>query len=184
MNWCQDPSNPYLVTICWIAIRSDGTNKDNYWLKIEFWLYLQLFISSPILITSHFALRSFHSNFNKTTLDPISGLGKSHSGGEFRLKWSWGCFPLPQLSSEVLDPSVGLRGRWGAGEKRARGKVKGPTLVDTRNLGSLHSLYDQLLMIWQRSKHPIPLCSPSPFCLLAFSSLVISDFCIFLHLLS
>lgn len=77
MNWCQDPSNTYLVTVCWIVIRSDGTNKDNYWLRIEFWLYLQLFISSPILITSHFAFCSFHSNFTKITLDHISGLGRS-----------------------------------------------------------------------------------------------------------
>lgn len=38
VNPCQDssPSSMYLVMICWIVTRSDGTNKDNCWLNIEF----------------------------------------------------------------------------------------------------------------------------------------------------
>ena len=48
VNPCQDssPSSMYLVTICWNVTRSDGTNKDNCWLNIEFWVFLQPCISS------------------------------------------------------------------------------------------------------------------------------------------
>lgn len=93
-------------------------------------------------------------------------------------------FPFPQLAHYVLDLIVGLHSRRGEGETRPGEKIEEIGRHSKKYLASFHSLYDCLLMIWQKVNILPTLFSAYTCFLLTFSSPFLSAFCIFMYLLS
>lgn len=102
--------------------------------------------------------------------------------------WRWGqaemtltMFPFPQLSHYVLHLIVGLHSRRGEGETRTGEKIEEIGRHSKKYLASFHSLYDCLLMIWQK----VNILPYSIQCLYLLSAhfLISSSFCFcFLYL--